>query len=208
MRRSIRQRGASREGRVARTRRQTPDGFEQRLLARARAAGFTAHDRIVVGFSGGRDSLALAAALRWVQAVPRRRAGARPRRPPVASVIRRRSEASRKPRRVARPGVSGGCGLDATDRRPSRGRGRGGGTPRALPESLRGGGAVRRTRGRDGASSRRPGGDGAAASAARGRGARGSGDGRALAIAVPDPAPPRDISQENQDMQPWLWRPF
>ena len=50
-----------------RTRRQTPDGFEQRLLTRARAAGFTAHDRIVVGFSGGRDSLALAAALRWVQ---------------------------------------------------------------------------------------------------------------------------------------------
>jgi len=37
-------------------------------LARARVAGFTSHDRIVVGFSGGRDSLALAAALRWVQA--------------------------------------------------------------------------------------------------------------------------------------------
>jgi len=37
-------------------------------LARARDAGFTRHDRIVVGFSGGRDSLALAAALRWVQA--------------------------------------------------------------------------------------------------------------------------------------------
>jgi tRNA(Ile)-lysidine synthetase-like protein len=51
-----------------RTHRQTPDGFEQRLLARARAAGFTAGDRIVVGFSGGRDSLALAAGLRWVQA--------------------------------------------------------------------------------------------------------------------------------------------
>ena len=51
-----------------RTGRQTPDGFEQRLLTRARAAGFSAHDRIVVGFSGGRDSLALAAALRWVQA--------------------------------------------------------------------------------------------------------------------------------------------
>jgi tRNA(Ile)-lysidine synthase len=51
-----------------RTRRQTPDGFEQRLLARAHDAGFTSDDRIVVGFSGGRDSLALAAALRWVQA--------------------------------------------------------------------------------------------------------------------------------------------
>ncbi len=50
-----------------RTRRQTPDGIEQRLLARARAAGLASHDRIVVGFSGGRDSLALAAALRWVQ---------------------------------------------------------------------------------------------------------------------------------------------
>jgi tRNA(Ile)-lysidine synthase len=38
------------------------------LLVRARAAGFTTDDRIVVGFSGGRDSLALAAAFRWVQA--------------------------------------------------------------------------------------------------------------------------------------------
>ncbi len=59
---------APRDRSQSRTRRRTPDGFEQRLLARARAAGFTAHDRIVVGFSGGRDSLALAAALRWVQA--------------------------------------------------------------------------------------------------------------------------------------------
>ena len=54
------------ESRV-RTDRQTPDGFEQRLLTRARAAGFAAGDRIVVGFSGGRDSLALAAGLRWVR---------------------------------------------------------------------------------------------------------------------------------------------
>lgn len=37
-------------------------------MARARDVGFTSQDRIVVGFSGGRDSLALAAALRWVQA--------------------------------------------------------------------------------------------------------------------------------------------
>jgi tRNA(Ile)-lysidine synthase len=49
------------------TRRQTPDGFEQRLLARAGAAGFATGDRIVVGFSAGRDSLALAAGLQWVQ---------------------------------------------------------------------------------------------------------------------------------------------
>jgi tRNA(Ile)-lysidine synthase len=47
--------------------RATPQGLEQRLLARTRAAGFGAGDRLVVGFSGGRDSLALAAALRWVQ---------------------------------------------------------------------------------------------------------------------------------------------
>ena len=52
----------------ARAGRQTPDGFQQRLLARARAAGFAAGDRIVVGFSGGRDSLALAGGLRRVQA--------------------------------------------------------------------------------------------------------------------------------------------
>lgn len=45
--------------------RQTPDGLEQRLLARARAARFAGGDRLIVGFSAGRDSLALAAALRW-----------------------------------------------------------------------------------------------------------------------------------------------
>ncbi|MBW3634417.1 MAG: tRNA lysidine(34) synthetase TilS, partial [Chloroflexi bacterium] len=49
------------------TRRQTPHGLEQRVLARARDAGFEPADRIVVGFSGGRDSLALAATLHWVQ---------------------------------------------------------------------------------------------------------------------------------------------
>lgn len=48
---------------------QTPDGLEQRLLARARAAGFGRGDRIIVGFSGGRDSLVLAAALRRARAV-------------------------------------------------------------------------------------------------------------------------------------------
>ena len=37
------------------------------MLARARDAGFAPADRIVVGFSGGRDSLALAATLRWAQ---------------------------------------------------------------------------------------------------------------------------------------------
>jgi tRNA(Ile)-lysidine synthase len=50
----------------ARLDKQTPGGLEQRLLARARAAGFQPGDRLVVGFSGGRDSLALAAALRRV----------------------------------------------------------------------------------------------------------------------------------------------
>ena len=49
------------------TRRRTPHGLEQRVLARARDAGFEPADRIVVGFSGGRDSLALAATLRWAQ---------------------------------------------------------------------------------------------------------------------------------------------
>ena len=47
----------------------TPRGLEQRLLARARRAGLTRGDRLVVGFSGGRDSLALAAALRRVRDV-------------------------------------------------------------------------------------------------------------------------------------------
>ena len=47
------------------TPRQTPTGLEQRVLFRAREAGFGRQDQIVVGFSGGRDSLALAGALRW-----------------------------------------------------------------------------------------------------------------------------------------------
>ena len=47
--------------------RQTPIGLEQRVLRRAREAGFGRQDQIVVGFSGGRDSLALAGALRWVK---------------------------------------------------------------------------------------------------------------------------------------------
>jgi tRNA(Ile)-lysidine synthetase-like protein len=48
--------------------RRTPVGLEQRLLARARAARLARGSRIIVGFSGGRDSLALATALRWVAA--------------------------------------------------------------------------------------------------------------------------------------------
>ena len=58
---------ATHGGSRPRGRGQTPAGFEQRLLARARDAEFTIHDRIIVGFSGGRDSLSLAAALRWTQ---------------------------------------------------------------------------------------------------------------------------------------------
>lgn len=54
--------------------RQTPCGFEQRLLARTRAARFARGDRLIVGFSGGRDSLALAAAMRW----PRKKIGIDP----------------------------------------------------------------------------------------------------------------------------------
>ncbi len=37
------------------------------MLTRARAAGFAAGECLIVGFSGGRDSIALAAALRWVR---------------------------------------------------------------------------------------------------------------------------------------------
>ncbi|MGH2615387.1 MAG: tRNA lysidine(34) synthetase TilS, partial [Thermomicrobiales bacterium] len=49
--------------------RPAPHGLEQRLLARARDVGFARDDRLVVAFSGGRDSLALAAALRWTDDV-------------------------------------------------------------------------------------------------------------------------------------------
>ncbi|MCD6030575.1 MAG: tRNA(Ile)-lysidine synthetase [Thermomicrobiales bacterium] len=52
------------EGPRAFSQKRTPGGLEQRLLARTRRAGFRREDRLVVAFSGGRDSLALAAALR------------------------------------------------------------------------------------------------------------------------------------------------
>jgi tRNA(Ile)-lysidine synthase len=45
----------------------TPTGFEQRLLARARGLGLGPGDRVVVAYSGGPDSLALASAMRWVE---------------------------------------------------------------------------------------------------------------------------------------------
>ena len=54
--------GDARAGRLS----VTPTGFEQRLLARARQSGLRANDIIVLGFSGGPDSLALASAMRWV----------------------------------------------------------------------------------------------------------------------------------------------
>src|SRR5690349_13160712 len=47
----------------------TPLGLEQRLLARARTAALLSGDRIIVGFSGGRDSSALAAAMRRLVSV-------------------------------------------------------------------------------------------------------------------------------------------
>ncbi len=56
-----------RAGDRAPTIRATPDGFEQRLLARARRQQFERGECLIVAFSGGRDSLALGAALRQVQ---------------------------------------------------------------------------------------------------------------------------------------------
>ncbi len=47
-------------------RRSVRSGFEQRLLANLRASGVVSDSRLVVGFSGGVDSLALAAALQRI----------------------------------------------------------------------------------------------------------------------------------------------
>ncbi|MFN8592836.1 MAG: tRNA lysidine(34) synthetase TilS [Thermomicrobiales bacterium] len=43
-----------------------PLGLEQRLLSRAIRAGITCGDHLIIAFSAGRDSLALAAASRWL----------------------------------------------------------------------------------------------------------------------------------------------
>ncbi len=59
------------QGALPRTR-QTPVGLEQRLALRLRGAGFAVGAPLVVGFSGGTDSLALAAAFARVREPGRR----------------------------------------------------------------------------------------------------------------------------------------
>jgi tRNA(Ile)-lysidine synthase len=178
------------------------------VLARARAAGFTTHDRIVVGFSGGRDSLALAAALRWVQAVlgvepvlvhvdHRLRASSSDeakRAANLAELLNFRFQAVA----VATPptDIHVGVGLEEAARREryrnliaaaarygacaiATAHHRGDQAETVLLHLLRGGGV----HGAAGMAERSP-------------------------LPFPDPAPPHDISQENQEHEPWLWRPL
>jgi tRNA(Ile)-lysidine synthase len=177
-------------------------------LARARAAGFTAHDRIVVGFSGGRDSLALAAALRWVQAS----LGVEPVLVHVDHRLRASSadEATRAARLAeslnlefqavvvsATPtDVHSGVGVEEAARREryrslfavagrcgaralATAHHRGDQAETVLLHLLRGGGV---------------------------HGAAGMAERSPLPLSAPRPA--RDISQENPTSEAWLWRPL
>ena len=172
----------------ARTRRQTPDGFEQRLLVGARDAGFTSADRIVIGFSGGRDSLALAARC---DGFMRRSASSRcwststtdcgnhlqKKRHGAASLAESLNlECQVVAVSTSPTDVHAGVGMEEAARR----------------ERYRSLFAVARRRGASAVATahhRGPSGDGAAASAARGRGARGGGDGGALTFAHPGHRP-------------------
>jgi tRNA(Ile)-lysidine synthase len=191
-----------------RARRQTPDGFEQRLLVGARDAGFTSRDRIVIGFSGGRDSLALAGALRWVQAA----LGVEPVLVHIDHRLRESSaeEATRASGlaesldlecQVVAVSMSptderAGVGMEEAARRVryrtlfavaqqrsacavATAHHRGDQAETVLLHLLRGGGV-----------------HGAAAMAERSPGP------------FPVPCPARDISPENLVTQPWLWRPL
>ena len=192
----------------SRARRQTPDGFEQRLLTRARDAGFTSHDRIVVGFSGGRDSLALAAALRWVQA-------SLAVEPVLVHVDHRlRASSAEEAMRAASlaDSLDLGCQIVAvsappTDTHPGVG----------IEE------AARRERYRSlFAVAERCGARAVATAHHRGDQAetvllhllRGSGVHGAAGMAERSPSPvlsnalPRDISLERLESEPWLWRPL
>jgi tRNA(Ile)-lysidine synthase len=195
-------------GSRGRRHRQTPDGFEQRLLARSRDAGFTAGDRLVVGFSGGRDSLALAAALRWVQTA----LGVEPLLVHVDHQLRSSSgdEAGQAARLAASldlefqtivlspspADVHPGVGVEEAARRErywslfavarqdsaravATAHHRGDQAETVLLHLLRGGGV---------------------------HGAAGMAERSPSPFPVPDP--PHDISQENLEDVPWLWRPL
>ncbi len=169
---------------------------------------FAAHDRIAVGFSGGRDSLALAAALGWVQAS----LGVEPVLVHVDHQLRPSSgdEATRAAElaeslelefqavRVSTPptDIHSGVGVEEAARREryqclfevaacfgaravATAHHRGDQAETVLLHLLRGSGV-----------------HGAGAMAER------------SAPPFPDPGSPRDISPENQGIRAWLWRPL
>jgi tRNA(Ile)-lysidine synthetase-like protein len=191
-----------------RTGRQTPDGFEQRLLTRARAAGFTAHDRIVVGFSGGRDSLALAAALRWVRAslgvepvlvhVDHRLRASSGDEARLAAILAESINLEFHAVSVsARPsGVHPGVGVEEAARRERY---------RSLFEVAAGCGAraVATAHHRDDQA------ETVLLHLLRGAGVHGAaGMAECASSPFPDPGSPHDISPENMGTIAWLWRPL
>jgi tRNA(Ile)-lysidine synthase len=192
----------------ARTRRQTPDGFEQRLLVGARDAGFSSPDRIVVGFSGGRDSLALAGALRWVQVS----LGVEPVLVHVDHRLRESSAEEATRAASLAESLNLECQVVALSTSPTDVRAGVGMEEAARRERYRSLFAVARRRGASAVATAHHRGDQAETvllHLLRGGGVHGA---AAMAVRSPLPIPdtdlPRDISLENLETLPWLWRPF
>jgi tRNA(Ile)-lysidine synthase len=195
-------------GARGRTRRQTPDGFEQRLLARARDAGFKSHDRIVVGFSGGRDSLALAAALRWVQTS----LGVEP----VLVHVDHRLRASSAEEAVSAARLADSLDLElqivAVSRRPTEVHPGVGVEEAARRERYRSLFAVVERCGARAVATahhRRDQAETVLLHLLRGSGVHGAaGMAERSPSPVPATAPSYDISREHLEGEPWLWRPL
>jgi tRNA(Ile)-lysidine synthase len=190
------------------TRRQTPDGFEQRLLTRARAAGFMSHDPIVVGFSGGRDSLGLAAALRWVQAS----LGIEPLLVHVDHRLRASSSDEATRAKNLADSLNIEFQLITLSTTPTEVHPGVGVEEAARRERYRGLFAVARRHGARAVATAHHRGDQAETvllHLLRGGGVRGA---AGMAERAPAPIPatnlPRDISHGNSATEPWLWRPL
>jgi tRNA(Ile)-lysidine synthase len=188
----------------------TPDGLEQRLLARARRESFRGGDSVVVGFSGGRDSLALAAALRRVRAV----LGVEPVLVHVDHQLRATSH--EEAQRAAELAVDLGLPFRGVSVSSSlRQRAAGVGIEEAARQEryrlLFGEAARMRARAVATAHHQQDQAETVLMHLLRGggvHGAAGMAERSSSPVPLPPPVTPSDISPESHHGVPWLWRPF